>query len=181
MKKVICVFSSASKNIDKIYFKEAKEIGARIAKQGDILLFGSGINGLMGASATSAHKNNGKVIGVIPKALKRDGYIYPCCNKLIVTKEMHTRKKIMISKSHAFIALPGGFGTLEELLEVITLKQLGYHKKPIIIMNTNNFYNKLLGQIDEIINQNFASDNCGKLYEISHNTDSAFEYINANI
>ncbi|MCX7921202.1 MAG: TIGR00730 family Rossman fold protein [Clostridia bacterium] len=177
MDKVICVYSSSSCSIDKIYFDAAHDLGREIALRGDVFLYGGGLTGLMGAAAKSVHENGGKVIGVIPEALNVKGVVYETCDELIVTRNMRDRKGIMDSKSDAFIALPGGFGTLEELLEIITLKQLKYHSKPVVILNINGFYDKLLEQFECIINESFAKHECEKLYFVANGIDEALTYI----
>ena len=179
MNKIICVYSSSSCNIDDVYFDNAAELGRQIALQGDILLFGGGLLGLMGATAKSIHQNGGKVIGVIPKALNLQGVVYESCDELIITEGLRERKAIMDSKSQAFIALPGGYGTLEELLEIITLKQLGYHNKPVVILNVNGFYQELLTLFEQFIDQHFAKPDCRKLYQVADNVQDALAYIDA--
>lgn len=177
MNKTICVYSSSSSNIDRHYFEVAEKLGEAIALRGDALLFGGGMIGLMGATAKAVHKHHGKVIGVIPKALNIKGVVYDCCDELIVTEGMRERKAIMDARSDAFVALPGGFGTLEEVLEIITLKQLKYHNKPVVILNTAGFYDNLLAQFEEIIDQRFARPESKSLYYVTKNPDEALEYI----
>lgn len=177
MNKVICVYSSSSCSIDRRYFEVAEELGAVIALRGDTLLFGGGLIGLMGATAKAAHKHRGKVIGVIPKALNIKGVVYDCCDELIVTEGMRERKAVMDARSEAFVALPGGFGTLEEVLEIITLKQLKYHNKPVVILNTDGFYDRLLAQFKEIIGQKFAKPEAESLYYVTNDPNEALEYI----
>lgn len=177
MNKVICVYSSSSNLIDKIYFDLASELGKTIAVKEDILLFGGGMRGLMGATATSVHEMGGKVIGVIPEALNQKGVVYETCDELIVTKDMRERKSIMDARSEAFIALPGGFGTLEELLEIITLKQLKYHNKPVVILNNNHFFDLLLKQFDSIIDNRFAKPESSQLYYVTEDVTEALDYI----
>lgn len=177
MDKVICVYSSSSCAVDKIYFDAAERLGAEIAEKGDVFLYGGGLVGLMGACAKAVHQNKGKVVGVIPKALNLEGVVYNSCDELIVTEGMRERKSVMDARSDAFIALPGGYGTLEELLEIITLKQLRYHNKPIVILNINGFYDKLLEQFDLIIDRHFAKPQCKKLYFVAESVTEALEYI----
>ena len=179
MNKVICVYSSSSCTLDEIYFSTAHELGSNIANRGDVLLYGGGYTGLMGACAKAVHENNGKVIGVIPKALNVKGVVYENCDELIETLGMRDRKGIMDERSDAFIALPGGYGTLEELLEIITLKQLRYHNKPIVILNTNSFYEDILKQFDKIVRERFAKPQCKELYYVTDNIDHALEYIDS--
>ena len=121
MNKVICVYSSSSCAIDEKYFQVAAELGREIALRQDTTLYGGGLLGLMGAVAKAAQEHRGKVIGVIPEALNVEGVVYENCDELIVTDTLRERKAVMDSRSDAFIALPGGYGTLEELLEIITL------------------------------------------------------------
>jgi uncharacterized protein (TIGR00730 family) len=177
MNKVICVYSSSSNSISQAYFDIAAMLGEAIARNGDTLLFGGGMRGLMGATATAVHSMKGKVIGVIPEALNQKGVVYETCDELIVTKDMRERKSIMDARSDAFIALPGGYGTLEELLEIITLKQLKYHNKPIVIINTNRFFDPLLEQFDIIAQQNFAKPESNLLYHVTADVTEALEYI----
>ncbi|MCX7615063.1 MAG: TIGR00730 family Rossman fold protein [Clostridiales bacterium] len=177
MNKVICVFSSSSNTIDNIYFDAASKLGREIAEREDLLLFGGGHTGLMGACARAVHQNNGKVIGVIPEALNLKGVVYENCDELVVTKGMRERKAKMDHRSDAFIALPGGYGTLEEILEIITLKQLRYHNKPIVILNINGFFNHLLEQFETVIHQQFAKSICCDLYYVTDDVADCINYI----
>lgn len=181
MDKVICVYSSSSCKIDQVYFTAAEALGREIAGRKDVFLFGGGFTGLMGAAAKAVHQHGGKVIGVIPKALNVKGIVYETCDELVVTEGMRERKAVMDSRSDAFIALPGGYGTLEEILEIITLKQLRYHDKPIVILNINGFYDKLLEQFDNIIAWNFAKPECSKLYYVTEDVKKALEYIDSYV
>lgn len=179
MNKVICVYSSSSCKISQPYFEVAEELGKAIALRGDALLYGGGLIGLMGASAKAVHQHHGKVIGVIPKALNIEGVVYGNCDELIVTEGLRERKAIMDARFDAFIALPGGFGTLEEILEIITLKQLKYHTKPIVILNVDGFYDRLLTQFEEIIEQKFAKPESKGLYYVTTDPNKALEYIDS--
>lgn len=175
----ICVYSSSSCTIEPVYFKAAAQLGREIALRNDTMIFGGGMLGLMGATAEAVHKNGGKVVGIIPKALNLKGVVYEYCNELVVTKGMRERKALMDSRSDAFIALPGGFGTLEELLEIITLKQLKYHSKPVVILNVNGFYDRLLEQFEYLIDNRFAKSQSRELYYVTKSTESALEYIDS--
>jgi uncharacterized protein (TIGR00730 family) len=177
MNKIICVYSSSSSVIDPLYFETAAELGREIVKSGATMLFGGGMRGLMGATAQAVHQHHGTVIGVIPEALNLKDVVYERCDELIVTKDMRTRKAVMDAKSDAFIALPGGYGTLEELLEIITLKQLEYHNKPIVVLNINGFYDALLNQFQTIVDQRFAKAENQRLYFITDNVSRALAYI----
>lgn len=174
---VICVYSSSSNHIDKIYHEAAYQLGCEIAKRGDTFLYGGGQLGLMGQCAKGVHDSNGKVIGIIPEALNIKGVVYDYCDELIVTEDMRTRKKIMDERSDAIIALPGGFGTLEELLEMITLKQLNYHNKPIAILNTQGFYDELMDTFEKLIELNFARPTMKSCYYVNHEIKDILNYI----
>ncbi len=177
MNKVICVFSSSSNTIDQAYFEAAAALGKEIALQGDLLLFGGGTTGLMGECARAIHRNNGKVIGVIPEALNEKGIVYENCDELVVMNNMRERKAQMDARSDAFIALPGGFGTIEEIMEIITLKQLRYHNKPIVILNIKGYFDHLIEQIKTTISQQFAKAGCFDLFYITDNVTRALDYI----
>ncbi|WP_378955114.1 TIGR00730 family Rossman fold protein [Pelosinus sp. sgz500959] len=179
MNKVICVYSSSSWAIDPVYFDAASDLGRQIAEKEDLFLFGGGLTGLMGACARAVHQHHGQVIGIIPEALNIKGIVYDRCDELVVTKCMRERKAIMDERSDAFIALPGGYGTLEEILEIITLKQLRYHNKPIVILNINHFYDKLLEQFETFISQQFAKPECNELYFVTEDISSALDYIDS--
>lgn len=140
-------------------------------------MYGGGLVGLMGATAHAVQQYGGKVIGVIPKALNLKNVVYEKCDELIVTEDLRTRKAIMDQRSDAFIALPGGYGTLEELLEIITLKQLNYHQKPIVVFNAQGFYDQLLAQFESLIDRNFAKPECRRLYHVTDNVADALSYI----
>ena len=179
MKKVICVYSSSSNTIDTSYFDLAAELGRAIASNGDTLLFGGGMRGLMGATATAAHDSGARVIGIIPEALNLKGIAFEACDEMVVTRDIRTRKAIMDERSEAFIALPGGFGTLEELIEIISLKLLKYHNKPIVIMNRGGFYDAMLKQFEDIIEGSFAKPESRTLYYVAADAADAMEYINS--
>jgi uncharacterized protein (TIGR00730 family) len=177
MNKVICVYSSSSNTIDTVYFDAASRLGQEIAERGDSFLFGGGLTGLMGSCARAVHQNSGHVIGIIPEALNEKGIVYEHCDELVVTKGMRERKAVMDERSDAFIALPGGYGTIEEIMEIITLKQLRYHAKPIVVLNINGYYDSLLRQFETVITQQFAKPECRALYYVTDDVTDALRYI----
>lgn len=177
MKKNICVFCSSSDITDDIYFEAAKELGLNISRSGYTLVFGGSNVGLMRKLAETVKENNGYSIGVIPQKIVDNNLACTIIDELIITPDMHTRKAKLENIADVFIALPGGFGTLEELSEVITLKQLGYHNKPIIILNINNFYEKLSDFFEELYSQKFAKQDFRKLYYITDSIEDTFRYI----
>ncbi len=173
----ICVFCSSSNSVDKKYFQEAENLGIAIGESGDNLVYGGTNVGLMNQVAVSAKQAGGKVIGVLPKLIMDYGISADFLDELIITPDMAERKKILREKSNAFIALPGGFGTLEEILEVITLKQLGYHNSPIVFINTNGFYDSLKAQFELSYVEHFAKKEQNKQYFFADNYKSALSYI----
>lgn len=175
--KNICVFASSSSQLSDVYKKAARQLGALIAKEKYGIVFGAGTEGLMGELARSAHEHEGYCIGVIPDSLNFPGIVYEQCDELFDTRTMRQRKAIMEEKSVAFIALPGGFGTLEEILEIITLKQLGYHNKPIVILNISGFYDNLVAQFEETVAQSFATSDVLELFKVTGSITEAVEYI----
>ena len=179
MDKIICVYGSSSSSIDKKYFEAAAGLGRAMALKGDTLLFGGGMTGLMGATAKGIHESSGKVIGVIPKALNVKGIVYEYCDELIVTEGLRERKAVMDRRSDAFIALPGGYGTLEEVLEIITLKQLKYHNKPVVILNVDGFYDQLIKMFASIIDERFAKPECREFYFVTPQITEALDYIDS--
>ncbi len=177
MEKNICVFCSSSDVLAPVYLKAANIVGETIAKSGDTLVFGGANAGLMKATAQSAKKNKGKIIGVIPQKIADMNLACDYADKLIISPDMHSRKAKMEELAHAFIVMPGGFGTLEELSEIICLKQLGYHNKPIVILNINNFYDNLFSLYEKFHKENFAKEAYKNIYFITDKPEEAFDYI----
>ncbi len=152
----ICVYCASSDAVDAIYFDAAGKLGELIARGGHTLIFGGGTIGLMGAMARSVHKHGGRVVGVIPDTMVDRELAYREADELIVTDSMRQRKAEMDQRADAFVALPGGFGTLEELIEVLTHRQLKYHSKPTVIVNVSGFYDPLLVLFEHFIEHRFA-------------------------
>lgn len=175
--KAICVFCSSSEVLDILYFDEAKKLGKLIAENGFNLVHGGGKIGLMGAISEAVQSNGGKVTGVLPERLNIEGIASETDDEIIITKDMADRKTEMRKRSEAFVALPGGFGTLEEILEVITLKQLKYHTKPIVIVNTGNFYDPLFKLFETFYDHSFAKPEFREIYYIAPSVEAAMKYI----
>lgn len=176
--KTICVFASASDNIDNIYYKAAYELGLLIAENRYDIIYGGSNLGLMGEITNAARIRGSEIIGVMPEKLYNFGIDPGECSKFILTKGMRERKAKMDELSQALIALSGGFGTLEELSEMIVQKQLGYNNKPIVLLNTNGFYNNLIKFFDDIISQNFAPKITKDIYFVANSPKEALDYIN---
>lgn len=151
----VCVFAASSSRIDAAYMKAAEELGVAFAGHRVHAVFGGGGIGLMGIFADSLMAHGGSVTGVIPGFMMDDGWGHSGVSDMIVTPDMSERKKTIFAMSDAAVALPGGVGTLEELTEVITLKQLGQFNKPIVIINVNGFYDHLIEFFDHMVRGHF--------------------------
>lgn len=173
----ICVFCSSSNAINDIYFHEARLLGEMIGHEKHTLINGGANVGLMEAVTISASKKGAKTIGIIPERMINRSLASDNLHEVIVTRDMMERKAQMREMSDAFIALPGGFGTLEEILEVITLRQLSYHHKPIVFINTNNFFGSLLQQFEKSYEEQFAKELYRELYFVAKTAEEAMEYI----
>lgn len=173
----ICVFCSSSDVVDESYFFIAKNLAEKIAEKKFNLIYGGSNVGLMNAIAVNAKQNGAKVIGVIPEKILEKGLGSDTIDELIVTKDMHSRKAKLEEMADAFIAMPGGFGTLEELAEVITLRQLEYHYKPIVILNHNNFYDKLIEFFEVLYSEKFAKKEYREVYFVTDDIEKALDYI----
>lgn len=173
----ICVFSSSSNAISKIYFEEAQKLGTLIGEQGHTLVNGGANVGLMEAVTVAASQAGAKTIGIIPERFIKRSLASTNSHEVISTGDMQERKARMREISDAFIALPGGFGTLEEILEVLTLRQLSYHAKPVAFVNTNNFFKHLFKQFEVSFVEKFAKEVYRSLYFSAVNAEQAMNYI----
>jgi uncharacterized protein (TIGR00730 family) len=173
----ICVFSSSSNAIADIYFQVAVELARLIGKANYCLVNGGSNVGLMDVVTREARESGAKTIGIIPEKLRDFNLASVHAHEIIVSGDMMERKFKMRELSDAFIALAGGFGTLEEILEVITLKQLNYHNKAVVFVNTNGFYDDLFRQFEKSYEEKFAKENYRKLYFVANNAVEAMEYI----
>lgn len=178
MKKTVCVFASSSSLLDEKYLLAAKKLGELIGRNGFDYVYGGSNLGLMWASASAAKQNGAKITGVMPEKLyKLCVSKEEACDKFFVTEGMRERKAKLDELSDAIIALPGGFGTLEELAEMIVQKQLGYNKKPIVLLNTNGFYDKLNEFFEVIIADKFAKEKSREMYYLANSPEEAIEYL----
>lgn len=173
----ICVFCSSSNAIDQSYFQEAEKLGKLIGKGNHTLINGGANVGLMEAVTVASRQAGAQTIGIIPERMIGRSLASDNTHDVLVTKDMMERKAKMRDMSDAFIALPGGFGTLEEILEVLTLKQLSYHNKPIVFIDTNNFFEFLFKQFEVSFKEMFAKELYRNLYFVANGADEAMEYI----
>ncbi|MBR6098587.1 TIGR00730 family Rossman fold protein [bacterium] len=177
MIKRVCVFASSCNYLEEIYYKDASKLGTLLAENNFEMVYGGSQLGLMWACAGNFKQGGGKLYGVMPEKLNDYGISAKICDEFHLTSGMRERKAKMDEISDAVIALPGGFGTLEEVSEIIVQKQLCYNNKAIVFINTNGFYDKLADFMNEIITQKFAHKDAGTLYYIADTPESAIEYL----
>ena len=173
----VCVYCSSSSRVPAVYVECARDLGRRLAEAGHTLVYGGARVGLMGEIATAVRAAGGRVEGVIPRSLFEAGIGNDLVDEMIVTEDLHERKAVMAERSSGFVALPGGFGTLEELLEIITLKQLRAHRKPIVLINTGGFFDPLLEQFESMYREGFTKEAYRGLYRVAPDAAAALDYL----
>lgn len=174
----ICVFASSSSRINNEYAVAAASLGSLLARQKIDVVFGGGGIGLMGKLADAVIENGGRITGVIPSFMKEEGWDHVSVKDMILTNDMGERKKRMFEMSDAVVALPGGIGTLEELAEAITLKQLSLFKGPIIILNTLGYYKSLIEFLEKMIESSFLRLEHKGIWEIVNTPEEVVTSLN---
>lgn len=167
----VCVYCGSSSNVDDVYKEAATKLGRLIAEEGWGVVYGGGRVGLMGIVADSALENGADVIGIIPEHIQAREIEHTDLTELHVVDTMHVRKQMMVDRSQAFVILAGGLGTLDELFELLTWKQLGLHDKPIVIVNIDGYWTKLLEAMDNIADKGFMRDTDMDLFECVDTVD----------
>ena len=175
--KNVCVYSASSTKIAPVYFAVAEELGRLLAIKGINLINGAGSIGLMAATSNAALKAGGTVTGVIPHFMVEQNWHHTGLTQLVETETMHERKQLMANLSDGVIALPGGCGTMEELLEIITWKQLGLYLKPIVILNIDGFYDPLLEMLQRAIDGNFMRREHQAIWQVATSADEAIQLL----
>ena len=175
--KNVCVYSASSTKIAPVYFAVAEELGHLLASKGINLINGAGSIGLMAATSNAALASGGTVTGVIPRFMIEQGWHHTGLTRLVETETMHERKHLMAEMSDGIIALPGGCGTLEELLEIITWKQLGLYLKPIIVLNIDGYFNPLLEMLQKAIDENFMRPEHGNIWVVANTPEEAVQLL----
>ena len=175
--KNVCVYSASSTKIAPVYFAVAEELGRLLASQGINLINGAGSIGLMGATSNATLEAGGTVTGVIPRFMVEQNWHHTGLTQLIETETMHERKQLMAELSDGVIALPGGCGTMEELLEIITWKQLGLYLKPIVILNIQGFYDPLLEMLERAIDGNFMRSEHRAIWQVATLAQEAIDLL----
>src|SRR5664280_1830161 len=163
----VTIFASSSSRIDKEYAADASSLGSLLATARIDVVYGGGGIGLMGTLADAVLANGGRITGVIPSFMKDEGWDHSAVSEMIITSDMGERKKRMFTMADAIVALPGGVGTLEELTEAMTLKQLGLYKGPIIILNTLNFYKSFIEFLEHMVSGHFLRSEHKGMWEIA--------------
>ena len=167
MKGNVCVFCASSANINEQYLQAARELGRRLAEEGWRCVNGGGAVGLMGAVTDGTLDAGGEVTGVIPKFMVDNGWCYDRLQDVVITADMHQRKQMMSEMADAVIAMPGGVGTMEELLETLTWRQLKLVKVPVIILNTLGYYDHLLALLEHAISEGFMKPSHSSLWQVA--------------
>jgi cytokinin riboside 5'-monophosphate phosphoribohydrolase len=175
--KNVCVFCSSSNNLEKEFYNEAKRVGKFLASRNLRLIYGGTDIGLMGAVAREVKNHGGEAWGVIPELIHNKGLSFDLCDRLIITSDLRERKRVMFEESDVFIALPGGFGTLEEIFEVITLKQLQFKNPPVVFLNTLSYFDPLEKFMSDLFDKGFTSHKYRNLYYIASNVNELDRYL----
>ena len=173
----ICVYCGSRPGADPLFADVARETGHWIGTHGGQLVYGGGNNGLMGMVADATLAAGGRVVGIIPKALVEKEWAKLDCTELHVVDTMHDRKRMMAERADAFLALPGGIGTFEELFEVWTWRQLGYHDKPLGLLNTGGYYDKLLAFVADMADGGFVLPGQRALLQVASTPQSLLEQV----
>lgn len=176
-KSSICVFCGSRSGIDPAYETVATELGVAIAREGWRLVYGAGDVGLMGATARATQQADGETFGVIPTHLMKREVGKTDLTKFIVTENMHERKKVMFMNCDAVVVLPGGAGSLDEFFEVLTWRQLNLHRKPILLLNVNGYWDPLVGLIDHVVAQGFADESLKSLFQVSEDVPETVQIL----
>ena len=175
--KNVCVYSASSTKIAPVYFAAAEELGRLLAMRSINLINGAGSIGLMAATSNAALSAGGTVTGVIPRFMVEQNWHHSGLTRLVETETMHERKQLMAEMSDGVIALPGGCGTMEELLEIITWKQLGLYLKPIVILNINGFYDPLLEMLQRALDGHFMRPEHGTIWQVATSPQEAIDLL----
>jgi len=179
MPKLLCVYCSSSDRLDPKYAAVATELGAEMVARGWDLIYGGGNTGLMGAVARAVKRNGGRVVGVIPDFMKARELAFDEADELVTVITMRERKLLMETRADAFVALPGGWGTLEEILEILTLRQLNLVTKPCVFLNQDGFYDDLLRLFDRMLREHFFKPSNLELFRVAMSVPAVFDEIEA--
>ncbi|PWC33204.1 TIGR00730 family Rossman fold protein [Azospirillum sp. TSO35-2] len=171
----VCVYCGASSRVADVHKEAAHALGDGLARRGIRMIYGGGRVGLMGIAADAALAAGGEVVGIIPEHIQSAEVEHTGLTELHVVDSMHTRKRMMVERSDAFVILPGGLGTLDEAFEILTWRQLQLHDKPIVFADVDGYWRPLLGLIDHMVAQGFARIDRSTLYRVADQIDGVFE------
>lgn len=175
--RAVCVFCASSQSVGELFKDTALELGRELAKRGIELIYGGASIGLMGCVARGVHEEKGRVVGVLPEFFMGKDIDYSEADELIVTQDMRERKAVMDKRSDAFIVLPGGIGTLEEAMEILSMRQLCLTDKPLVFINTQGFYDGLLATFEEMVDLKFAKPTIMDMTTMVPDPTSALDYL----
>jgi hypothetical protein len=181
MTKLLCVYCASSDRLDPKYAAAAAELGRELVARGWGLVYGGGKTGLMGAVARAVKESGGKVVGVIPEFMKVRELAYDAADELVTVITMRERKLLMETRADAFVTLPGGWGTLEEIMEILTLRQLEVVKKPCVFLNQDGFYDPLLALFDRMLAEKFFKPSNLELFRVARTVPEVFAQIEAGV
>ncbi len=173
----ICVYGASSDAIDSMFIRAGETLGERMAERGHELVFGGGAHGMMGAVARGMTKKGGRITGVAPSFFQVDGVLYEQCDEFLYTETMRERKQLMEDRADAFIMTAGGIGTLEEFFEILTLRQLERHKKPIAVLNTDGYYDSVTEMLKTAVERRFMREANLTLFGTFNDPDALLDYL----
>ena len=173
----ICMFGASSSTLHEDYYKGAADLGKEMAKRGHTLVFGGGNEGLMGSCVKALDENGGYSIGIAPRFFDKPGILYENCSEFFFTDTMRQRKQMMEENSDAFIIVPGGIGTFEEFLELLTRTQRGRHNQPLAVFNIRNYYNNMVKMLKEASCEGFLKDTNLDLFSVFDNVSELLNYV----
>lgn len=173
----ICVYCSSSDNLSPSFFNMAGEFGRTLARRGQVLVYGGGTTGLMGAVARGVKEGGGRVVGIIPDFMKKRELEFRDADELITVGTMRERKQVMEEKADAFVALPGGWGTLEEIMEILVLRQLARHEKPTVFLNHGGYYDHLLAFFEHMVTERFGKPSSRSYFAVKDTVNGVFDYL----
>lgn len=177
MPKLLCVYCASSDRLDPKYYAAAAELGREMVARGWGLVYGGGKTGIMGAVARAVKSHGGRVVGVIPEFMKVRELAYDQADELVTVITMRERKLLMETRADAFVTLPGGWGTLEEILEILTLRQLDVVKKPCVFLNQDGFYDELLRLFDRMLAEKFFKPSNMELFRVARTVPEVFTHL----
>ncbi|HMD62049.1 MAG TPA: TIGR00730 family Rossman fold protein [Opitutaceae bacterium] len=179
MAKLLCVYCGSSSNLESRYYAAAEEVGRAMVANGWGLVYGGGNVGMMGALARAAKEAGGRVVGVIPEFMRERELAYHQADELITVASMRDRKRVMEERAAAFLALPGGIGTLEELAEIMTLRYINRINKPVVVFNQDGYYDDLLRFFARMTRERFKSDGMHALFSVAERVADVWALLDA--